>query len=77
MAKRTWSDGKHHILPKSIQKKYFSKPVNETTIRLTGKEHVKIHQDIKEVGPFGALAKHEIRKALKQKGKAPWEDQNG
>jgi len=67
--KETWKDGDHHILPKSIQKKYFSKLVNNTTIHASGKDHVKLHKDIKEVGPFGALSRHEIRKALKRKGK--------
>jgi hypothetical protein len=69
MAKRTWKDGKHHILPKRVQKRYFSRQVNDTTIPVSGEEHVKIHQDIKKVGPYGALARHEIRKALKKKEK--------
>ncbi|GAH02440.1 unnamed protein product [marine sediment metagenome] len=69
MAKKTWKDGDHHILPKRIQKKNFSKIVNETTIPVSGEEHVKIHRDIKDIGPFGALARHEIRKVSKRKSK--------
>ena len=69
MAKKTWEDGKHHILPKRVQKKYFGRIVNETTVPVTGKDHVKLHRDIKEAGPYGALARHEIRKALKRKRK--------
>ena len=67
--KKTWKGGDHHILPKSIQKKNFSRLVNDTTIHVSGEEHVKLHRDVKEIGPYGALARHEIRKALKRKGK--------
>ena len=67
--KKTWKDGDHHILPKSIQKKYFSRLINDTTIHVSGEDHVKLHRDINEVGPYGALSRHEIRKALRRKGK--------
>jgi len=50
-------------------KKYFSRIVNDNTIPLSGEEHVQIHRDIDEIGAFGALARREIRKALKRKGK--------
>ena len=65
--KKTWKDGDHHILPKNVQKKYFSTVVNDTTVHVSGKDHVKLHKDIKEVGPYGALSSHEIRKALRRK----------
>ena len=67
--KKTWRDGDHHILPKKTQKKLFSRIVNETTIHVTGEEHVKLHQDIREIGPYGTLTRHEIRKALGKKDK--------
>ncbi len=67
--KKTWPDGDHHILPKQTQKKLFSRIVNDTTIHVTGEEHVKLHQDINEIGPYGALSRHEIRKSLRIKGK--------
>lgn len=67
--KNTWKDGEHHPLPKSVQKKYFGRIVNDRTIHVSGEDHVKIHRDIKEIGPYGALARHEIRKALRRKGK--------
>ena len=67
--KKTWSDGNHHILPQETQKELFGQIVNETTIHVSGPEHVKLHQDINEIGPYGALMRYEIRKNLKRNGR--------
>ncbi len=42
---------------------------DDTTVRVTPKDHQKIHRDEREVGPIGSLARHEIRKALRRSKK--------
>jgi hypothetical protein len=63
MSKNTWKDADHHIMPKEIQRELFGTIVNDTTIEVTGAEHVQLHRDISEIGAFAALARHEARKA--------------
>ncbi|MDO8716729.1 MAG: hypothetical protein Q7J73_07995 [Dehalococcoidales bacterium] len=60
-------DGKqgHHILPKHEQKKALGDVYDETKIRLTPEDHQKIHEDEKEVGPYGSLVRQEKREALR------------
>jgi len=64
-------DGKqgHHILPKRAQKKALGHVYDDTAVRVTPKEHQKMHREEKEVGPIGSLARHDIRKALRHSKK--------
>ena len=64
-------DGKqgHHILPKKVQKKAFGHVYDDTTIRVTPKDHQKMHRDEPEVGPIGSLARQDIRKVLRRSKK--------
>ncbi len=64
-------DGKqgHHILPKKVQRKALGHVYDNTTIRVTAEDHQKMHQDEREVGPTGSLARQDIRKARQRSKK--------
>jgi len=52
-----WKAGKdgrqgHHPLPKAAQKKALGRVYDDTTVRVTPKDHQKMHRDEKEVGPI-------------------------
>jgi len=65
-------DGKqgHHPLPKRAQKKTLGYAYDDRTVRITPKEHQKMHRDEREVGPIGSLARHDMRKALRRSKKS-------
>lgn len=68
MAKRTWKDGDHHIIPKEnwttdLEEHLF----DDMTIHLSGEDHVQIHRDEREVGPYGSLTRHAKRKLMQGK----------
>jgi len=64
-------DGKqgHHILPKRVQKKVLGHVYDNTTVRVTPRDHQRMHQDESEVGPIGSLARQDLRKALRRSKK--------
>lgn len=41
--------GKHHIIPKSTQKKVFGKVIFNATIPLSHKTHVAVHKTLKKL----------------------------
>lgn len=74
MSKMPWKAGKdgkqgHHPLPKRVQKKTLGYTYDDRTVRITPKEHQKMHRDEREVGPIGSLARHDMRKALRRSKK--------
>lgn len=60
-------DGKqgHHPLSKKVQKQTLGCIYDDTTVRVTPEDHQKMHQDEKEVGPIGSLARQDKREALR------------
>ena len=62
-------DGKqgHHLLPKKEQKKALGTVYDDTTTRITPKEHQKVHQDIREVGVIGSVARIDKRRVSRPK----------
>ena len=70
VSKMPWKAGKdgkqgHHLLPKRVQKEASGHVYDNTTVRITPKEHQKMHRDEKEVEPIGSLARHNMHKALR------------
>jgi len=61
-------DGKqgHHSLPKKTQKQALERVYDDTTVRVSPEDHRKMHQDIKEVGPIGGLARQDTRAAQRR-----------
>lgn len=72
-----WKAGKHgrqghHPLPKAAQKKALGRVYDDTTVRVTPKDHQKMHRDEKEVGPIGSLARQDRRVLRRSKKKEPF-----
>jgi len=67
-------DGKqgHHPLPKATQEKALGSVYDDTTVRVTPKDHQKMHRDEKEVGPIGSLARQDRRGLQRNRKKEPF-----
>lgn len=65
------ADGKqgHHPLPKHEQKKALGQVYDDTTVRVSPKDHQKIHRDEREAGPIVSIARQDMRTALRHSRK--------
>jgi len=64
MPKRTWADGDHHWFDEPTRR---GKPYMEEAY-MKGTEHVQAHQDTREVGPTGAIARYERNRIMVGEG---------
>lgn len=60
MARKTWKDSEHHLLPKSIQRKTSGQVWNNRTVPLSGERHVQAHRDIRKYSVIGHIARLDL-----------------
>ncbi len=64
----TWKPGRHHSVPRKNSNTPLEEVVfdsDEFIIPLSGEDHVAIHRDEREVGPFGSLIRQSKRKLMR------------